>query len=114
VFGESITVIRPGAPGLPDAQGQPIPGTSSSVTYDSVAVAPGKVEEQAEAFGHRSENWFTLYRRGAVMDIRANDLVTIRGDAGWQAVADARKSEWRTPFWGSVIRGTVCEVRKAS
>lgn len=115
MFGETITVIRAGVPtGGDDAQGNPIIGPPSTVTYDRVAVAPGTADEQVEQFGPRSENAFTLFRRRAAMDIRADDLVTIRGVSGWQVTGDARTVEWRTPYNGSLIRGTVAEVRRAS
>ncbi len=115
MFGETITGIRPGAAtGAYDGQGNPVLAAPSTFSYDRVAVAPGTAEEQAEQFGVRSENAYTLFRRRAAMDLREDDIVTIRGVSGWQVVADARTVEWRTPYNGSLIRGTVAEVRKAS
>jgi hypothetical protein len=115
MFGETISVTRPGAlTGPDDAQGNPTPAASTTFSYDRVAVAPGTAEEQAEQFGPRSENAYTLFRRRAAMDLRAQDMVTIRGVAGWQVTADARTVEWRTPYNGSLVRGTVAEVRRVS
>jgi len=113
VIGETVTVTRQGVPsGAYDEQGNPVLSAPSTFTIEGVAPAPGTREEQQEPFGPRSTNAFTLYRRGD-LDLRADDLVTIRGVAGWQVVADATSVDWVNPYTASFV-GSVAEVRRAS
>lgn len=110
--GETITVIRPVVGVGYDEAGDPIPGTPTTFTVDGVGVAPGKFDEVQQAWGFSAENEFTLYLPFGT-DLRATDLVTLRGVSGYQVVADARTVDWRSPFtdWEP---GTVAVVRRAS
>ena len=115
MWGESITVTRPGGEtNVLDEQGVPVRAASTTFVIDGVAVAPDSLDEQAELYGARSTNAYTLYRRQGLLGLQADDLVEIRGEAGWQVVADARVAEWRNPYQGSALHGSVAEVRRAS
>lgn len=113
VHGESITVTRPGAPtGGFDAAGNPVLTADTTVVVSDVAVAPEKASEPAEPWGSQAVNGYTLYMPFGT-DIRADDLVTVRGVAGWQVQGDVRTVDWVNPFSGWQA-GTVAVVRRSS
>lgn len=115
MWGETIVVTRPGAETSElDEQGNPIRSASITFSIDGVAVAPGSLDEQAELYGPRSTNACTLYRRQGVLGLEPDDLIEIRGVAGWQVVADPDRAEWRNPYRGSMLHGSVAEVRRSS
>lgn len=115
MFGETITRYRKGTPtGMRDGNGNPILNVVTPLPIVGVAPAPGTLEEQAEQYGPRSADRWTLYKRGHVpMDLLKDDLVTFRGEAGWQVVGDAKVTDWQSPYSGTAA-GSVAEIRRAS
>jgi hypothetical protein len=113
MIGETITVSRPGVPtGAYDEQGNAVLSAWTTFEIEGVAPAPGTAAEQTEPYGPRSTNAFTLYRRGD-LDLRVNDMVTLRGSSGWQVVGDAVPVDWVNPYT-TAAAGSVAEVRRAS
>lgn len=114
MFGESILRHRPGAVTGRDGNGNVTRSAATEATISMVAPAPGSLEEQAEPVGARSSDRWTLYCRSATpMDLLKDDLVTFRGESGWQVVGDARVTVWRSPY-SHVVHGSVAEIRRGA
>lgn len=111
--GETITVTRLGAEnGTLDEAGNPGRATSTTLTFDNVAIAPMTPQESAELFGNVDESGFTLYL-GPDDVLLSTDVVSIRGVAGYQVFGGAAAVNWRSPFSGW-NPGRVAIVKKAS
>jgi hypothetical protein len=110
--GEQITVTRPVSGTGFDDSGDPVSAAPITFVVDGVGVAPGRYDETQQAWGFSAENEYTLYLPYGT-DLRATDLVSLRGESGWQVVADVRVVDWRSPFTGWEP-GTVAVVRRAS
>lgn len=112
-FGETITVTRPGAAGSTfDDLGNPIPAAATTFTISGVGVAPLTPQESAELWGPENTGGFTLYLPYGT-SLQSTDVVTIRGESGFQVQGDARLTQWRSPFTGWQA-GSVAIVRRAS
>ena len=110
--GESVAVSRVGAAtGAYDDLGNPV-FASSTLTIEGVGVAPLTPKESAETFGDMNVGGFTLYLP-VDADLRSTDLVTVRGQSGYQVHGDAGLVEWLSPFTGW-NPGQVAIVRRAS
>ena len=110
--GESVSVIREGAPtGAYDDLGNPILGTST-LTVDGVGVAPLTPQESAELWGENNRGGFTLYMPFGV-ELVSSDLVTVRGESGFQVQGAADLVQWKSPLSGWEA-GAVAIVRRGS
>lgn len=112
-FGETITVIRPGAPtGGYDDLGAPILAATSTSTVGDVGIAPLTPQESAELWGPENNGGYTLLLPYGTA-LRSTDTVTIRGEAGFQVQGAADLVQWRSPLTGWEA-GAVAVVRRAS
>lgn len=107
MFGETITILRPGAPtGAFDDQGNPVLGPGSEISSDGWAAAPATSAETPEPFALQVIVGYVLYKRDVVEDVRETDRIRVRGDV-W-AVA-GQVGEWVSPYTG--FEGTVLNVK---
>jgi len=113
LHGETVTVTRPGTQsGADDALGNPTRSAASTFEVDDVGVAPLTPQESAELWGPDNQGGYTLYLPQGTQ-LRSTDLVTVRGEAGFQVQGPADLVQWRSPFTGWAP-GTVAVVRRAS
>ena len=104
--GETITGIHQGAPGLPDAQGNPTPGAPVPYTIERCLLAPSGSSssgsnETAEPFGIFVVSQVQVIVLKAVPDVRPTDILTFWG-AEWQA--EGLVGPWRKGrLFGSVF-----------
>lgn len=107
MFGESITILRPGVEtGAYDEQGNPVIGPDEEITSEGWAAAPATSAETAEPFAQQVIVGYVLYKRDSVEDVRETDRVLLRGEV-W-AVA-GQVGEWVSPYTG--FEGTVVNVK---
>lgn len=110
---EAVTVSRPGSPtGAYDAQGNPVLGAGSTITVQAIAVAPLEPQESAELFGSDNKGGYRLFVPTGT-GLRSTDLVTVRGESGFQVWGDAGLVRWVSPFTGWAP-GEVAVVRRSS
>lgn len=113
MVGETITVTRIGAVTTgKDDLGNPTLATSTTFTVDDVAVAPLTPQESAELWGPDNQGGYTLYMPYGT-ELHASDLVTVRGESGFQVQGAADLVQWRNPFTGWAA-GAVAVVRRGS
>ena len=114
LHGEQISVDRSGetSTGMFDELGNPILSGGSTFTVDGVAVAPLTPQEAAELWGAKNRGGYSLYLPYGV-ELYSTDLVTVRGESGFQVQGDADLVQWRSPFTGWEA-GAVAIVRRAS
>lgn len=111
--GETITVSRPGAPtGAYDEIGNPILAPASTFTVEGVGVAPLTPQESAELWGPDNRGGYALYMPYG-SELESTDLVTVRGETGFQVQGAADLVQWRSPFTGWEA-GAVAVVRRSS
>ncbi len=112
-FGETIKRLR-SVPGGYDENGDPVAGTTSSVTYDGVAVAPrvgGPGTSSTEIIGRGRAGvieGFTVY--GPIdMDIAHTDQIEWRGQV---YDVEGEPGRWANPYSGRQA-GMEVAIRRA-
>lgn len=108
-MGETITIHRATVGAGVDEQGNPNPGTATTITSHGWAVAPSNEAEDQETFGVRPVTGLTLYNR-AIVAVLPTDEVTVRGDRYKVA---GESAEWVHPRV-SLRRGTVISVERVA
>lgn len=111
--GETVTVIRLGAPGgSKDALGNPTLAAPSEFEVEDVGIAPVTPDEATELWGPDNKGGYTLLMPYGT-ELESSDVVTVRGESGFQVQGAADLVQWRNPFTGWEA-GAVAVVRRSS
>jgi hypothetical protein len=111
--GETVTVTRLGAPASGhDDLGNPTLAASSEFDVDDVGIAPITPNEATEMWGPDNKGGYSLFMPYGT-ELVASDVVTVRGESGFQVQGAADLVQWRNPFTGWEA-GAVAVVKRGS
>lgn len=107
MFGESITIILPGADsGEVDEQGNPVTDEPTETVSAGWAVAPATAAESSEPFAQQLIVGYTLYKRDVIEDVPSTARIIVRGEV-WAVTGQT--GDWVNPYDG--FQGTVVNVK---
>lgn len=110
MIGETVTIIRKGAPtGAHDGQGNPVMAADSEIVSDGWAVSPRATGSTAESFGQETITGLSLYRRDEVT-VFPTDKFSVRGTV-W--VVDGDLGRWVNPYADAFV-GVVVNLKRQS
>lgn len=109
-FGETVTITRPGAAGIPDAYGNPTRGDDVVLAVEGCLFAPNTPNDETGPDGRVIVSPAAVYA-GIDAPFAKDDRLTIRGDDGW--FVDGEPQVWRSP-WTTSTSGVRVFLRRRS